>query len=158
MAKYAYFQHPERPGSVIRTENPEYWGKDDGYVRLPQKLGEAEYINDARARLLEKLKPGDTVYIVLRSVARSGMSRGMGLFVVEDGKVVPITHAAATVTGASTDKNGALVIGGCGFDAGFEAVYRLGGALWPEGTPSPHSVRNGEPDYTGGYALKHVWL
>ena len=51
-------------------------------------------------------------------------------------------------------KHGGLVVGGCGFDAGFEVVYNLGSLLWPNGTPEPHGTRNREPDSTGGYALK----
>ena len=37
-------------------------------------------------------------------------------------------------------------------DMGFQAVYCLGLSLWPDGTPEPHSTRNGEPDTNGGYA------
>jgi hypothetical protein len=41
---------------------------------------------------------------------------------------------------------------------GFAAVYNLGYALWPNGTPEPHGTRNGVPDRDGGYALKQCWL
>jgi hypothetical protein len=51
-----------------------------------------------------------------------------------------------------------ITIGGCGMDMGFELVYQLGYALWPNGTPAPHGTRNGEPDTNGGYALRQRWL
>jgi hypothetical protein len=47
---------------------------------------------------------------------------------------------------------------GAGMDMGFELVYRLGQAMWPNGTPEPHGTRNGQPDSDGGYALEHKWL
>lgn len=56
------------------------------------------------------------------------------------------------------DKTGGVRVGGCGMDMGFHLVYQLGSVLWPKGTKKPHGKRNGEPDYSGGYALKHEWL
>ena len=52
-------------------------------------------------------------------------------------------------------KREALKTQGCGMDMAFDAVYTLGSSLWPLGTPTPHSTRNGEPDTCGGYALNH---
>jgi hypothetical protein len=43
-------------------------------------------------------------------------------------------------------------------DMGFDLVYSLGSALWPNGTDTPHGTRNGEPDSDGGYALKQSAL
>jgi hypothetical protein len=34
----------------------------------------------------------------------------------------------------------------------------LGQKLWPNGTKKPHGARNGQPDESGGYALKQHWL
>ena len=55
-------------------------------------------------------------------------------------------------------KHEGLRMQGCGMDMGFEAVYRLGYALWPDGTDKPHGTRNGEPDTDGGHALKQRGL
>jgi hypothetical protein len=46
-------------------------------------------------------------------------------------------------------------VGGCGMDMCFHTVYLLGLAMWPQGTPEPHSRRNGTPDSNGGYALRY---
>lgn len=56
-----------------------------------------------------------------------------------------------------SDRSG-IAASGCGMDMGFNLVYNLGATLWPKGTPKPHGKRNGEPDRSGGYALKHSWL
>lgn len=75
-------------------------------------------------------------------------------------RIMPITWYVAHATGATPLDRGEWVIGmgGAGYDAGFECVYQLGRALWPNGTPEPHGVRNGEPDSEGGYALRHERL
>lgn len=106
-----------------------------------------------------KLSPGDTVYTVLRHVSASGMSRLIDLYVIRDGDPWRITYHVARAIGESYDqRKEALRMGGCGMDMGFQAVYCLGSALWPTGTPEPHGRRNGEPDSDGGYALKHRWM
>ena len=106
-----------------------------------------------------KLLPGETVYTVLRGVARSGMTRWIDLYVIRDGEPLRITWSAANATGYTYDrKREALKIGGCGMDMGFQAVYQLGCVLWPQGTPEPHGRRNGKPDSAGGYALKQRWI
>ena len=70
-----------------------------------------------------------------------------------------ISWLASRATGDTLDQDrGGLRLGGCGMDMGFQAVYSLGRAMWPNGTPKPHGTRNGDPDSDGGYALKHTWL
>lgn len=70
-----------------------------------------------------------------------------------------IAWLASRATGYTLDRDrGGLKMGGCGMDMGFQAVYSLGRAMWPNGTPKPHGTRNGDPDRDGGYALKHTWL
>ncbi len=112
------------------------------------------------------LKPGDTVYCILRSRSASGMSRRISLVVpVRDTTRKPaiylrdITRLAGDALGwRINDEDTSLVIGGCGMDMGFHTVYELGHALWPKGTRKPHGTRNGEPDTAGGYALRKEWL
>jgi hypothetical protein len=103
------------------------------------------------------LKPGDTVYTILRHVSRSGMQRKIDLIVISDGKPYFMSYHAAVVLDMPHTDNG-ITINGCGMDMGFNLVYRLSSAMWPEGTKKPHSTRNGEPDKSGGYALKQRWL
>jgi hypothetical protein len=99
--------------------------------------------------LLENLKPGVEVYTTVKSVAKSGMSRTMKLYIVRDGRVCGITYSAAVVLGEALCKDGTLRVHGCGMDMGFETVYRLSRKLFPNGTSA-------ESD--GGYTLKQRWL
>lgn len=127
----------------------------------------AEAIDFLRARV----SAGDTVYTVLRHVSRSGMKRVIGAFVMMDGKPYGVSYSAGKAIRATLDRErDGIVIGGCGFDAGFEIAYSLGHALYPDGfecigeecRSNDHS--NGDRDRTphhhkdGGYALRHRWL
>jgi hypothetical protein len=126
-------------------------------------------------QLREWLKPGDTVYTILESVSRSGMSREIRVVVPrtdETGRVFFLhpNWSVSRAIGVRQGKRDGLVVGGCGMDAGFEVVYHLGRVLWPDGVPcagerchsNDHS--NGDRSYEphthtdGGYALKHEWL
>ena len=115
---------------------------------------------DARAQLKRLgVKPGSTVYTILRHVSASGMSRVIDLVVIHKGEPCRISHAAAALISYNLDpKHDGLKVGGAGMDMGFHVVYSLSSRLWPKGTPKAHSMRNGEPDRDGGYALKQRWL
>lgn len=133
-----------------------------------EKAEQVEYQN----KLREMLKPGDTLYTVLRSVSRSGMMRTLDVYAIRDNEPMRLTWWVAAATGLRYDKSReALAIQGCGTDVGFEAVYHLGRALWPNGHEcagerchsNDHS--NGDRDRTtphlhqdGGYALRQRWL
>ena len=112
----------------------------------------------SRQTLLELLKPGDTVYTVLKHVSRSGMMRHIQLKIVRDGDICDITYHAARAMGDSIAKDGGIRVAGCGMDMGFALIYDLGMTLWRNGTPEPHDTRNGEPDRDGGYALHQRWI
>lgn len=124
---------------------------------------------DDRNHLCAVLKPGDTVYCVLRSVSRSGMNRKISFFILRDGEITGITCPMAAVLGlrlVSLRGTPALSINGCGMDMGFHTIYALGRALFPQGyIPAEAGKdygRNGlgadvrDPD--GGYALTSRWL
>ena len=112
------------------------------------------------------IKPGDTIYTIVRHRSSSGMSRVIDLFIVRDtpysgGKprAWRIGSLAAKAIGMSyDDQREGIRMSGCGMDMGFHVVYALGSALWPDGTPEPHGRRNGKPDTAGGYALRLEWL
>jgi len=148
-------------GEVFSTEFPEYH-KD--CERLTRAEGERLYREQSRATLRKMLKPGQTVYCMLRHVSSSGMSRRISLYIVTPAKkgqpagLRNIDGLTATVTGHTLADKGGISMGGCGMDMGFALVYALGRAVWPKGTPKPHGRRNGEPDSEGGYALKSEWL
>lgn len=115
--------------------------------------------DEAREQLRAMLKPGTTIHTKLNHVSRSGMMRVIDLYVIEDNELRRITWLACKATATTyNEKHEGMRMDGCGMDMGFAAVYNLGRALWPDGTPEPHSTRNGIPDRDGGYALKHRWL
>ncbi len=100
---------------------------------------------EALAKLREWLPKGSTVYTILRNVSRSGMSRDIGLVVMQQddsGKPYFIhpNHAVSVVLGLSL-KRDAVRVGGCGMDMGFHIASSLSRAL-----------------YGDDYAIKHEWL
>jgi len=118
----------------------------------------AQIKKTAITRLLETLKPGQTVFCTLRHVSASGMQRRISLHVIKDDEIFQIDHLAARAMGDRIHDKGGIVVNGCGMDMGFSLVYNLGLTLWPNGTLAPHGSRNGEPDSDGGYALKSRWI
>ena len=102
---------------------------------------------EAKQRLLEWLKPGDTVYTIVERVSRSGMSRNIRVVVFLDNKAsegIHPNHAVATLLGWTLKRvNGydTVHVSGCGMDMGFHLVYALSQEL-----------------FNDGYALKQRWL
>ena len=126
-----------------------------------------EEIARARAFLLEHLAPKkgrQTLFALLRSRARSGMSRVVSFLIpatIPAGcrTIADVSRDVALLTGYPLDpKTGGIKIGGCGYDVAHHITYALGSVLWPEGTPRPHSERNGQPDRAGGYTILSRWL
>ena len=96
----------------------------------------------AVASLRNKLRPGMTVYTVLRSVSASGMSRCLDLYCIHQGEIIRLTWSAAKALDQTYDtKKQALRVNGCGMDMGFDAVHTLAQVLFGDGD-----------------ALKHSWL
>ena len=151
--RFTYMQ--DSTGFIFETSNPLLHKE---CKKLTKKEGAALYKEQSCKALLKILKPGQTVYTMLRSVSSSGMSRRISLFVCDGSDMRCIDSTVSVVTGHRESEKGGIVMSGCGMDMGFALVYDLGAALWPNGTKEPHSSRNGEPDCTGGYALKHKWL
>lgn len=87
--------------------------------------------NEAAEDLKKFLKPGDTVYTVLRHRASNGMSRRIDCYVMEDNQPRWITRLVARACGFRfNEKHEALVVGGCGMDMGFHVVYTLSRVLF----------------------------
>lgn len=151
-----YYLRDTTTGAVFRSSHPEY---HTGSEVIPAKVGAAEYRRQYVASLRETIRPNQVVYTILRSVSVSGMSRTLSVVTVgADGQIHDITGCVAVALDDRTTDRGHIRVGGCGFDAGFDVVYRLGRTIWPDGTPEPHGTRNGQPDSDGGYALTHRWL
>jgi len=133
---------------------------------------------EARERLLAMLKPGDTVYTVLRHVSASGMARWISPLITGEDGPYDLTYWVARLLDERVDqKHYGVKVVGCGMDMGFHLVYNLSSVLFPAGfscigdggekwgsrcPACDHS--NGDRDYTphqhkdGGYALRQKWL
>jgi hypothetical protein len=90
---------------------------------------------EAIENLRKRIKPADTVYTVLRHVSRSGMSRGIDLYIIEDGRPVWITGLVGIALDRRQSiedwrKQKGLKIGGCGMDMGFALVHDLSAVLY----------------------------
>lgn len=111
--------------------------------------------------LREWVKPGDTIFTVLKHVSASGMSRDIDVFTFkyEDGKVRKYWLSGMMGrAGISSynEKRECLRVGGCGMDMGFHVVYNLASAL---GYTRYHteSKEDASPN-TNCYGLNHEWL
>lgn len=116
------------------------------------------------------VKPGDTLYTTVTHVARSGMSRSIKLFVIEDGVPMDRSWAAARLLGNSMDeKNGGVKMGGWGMDMGFHLVYSLGHKLFPvfkcAGKNCPANDHTNDRNFKksrihsdAGYSLRQRWI
>lgn len=116
-------------------------------------------------QLREWLKPGDTVYTILRNVSRSGMSREIGIVLIDkEGRTLHPNYSVAKALGERQGKRDGVIVGGCGMDMGFHLVYNLGATLFGFGEECAklgyHRGRNGDsgPETDGGYLLRHEWL
>ena len=89
---------------------------------------------------LAYLKPGDTVYTIIRHVSRSGMQRQVSLVTIQPyGDDVSKRYAlhpnysAALLIGARLNRDGphdAIVRNGCGYDVAADTVQCLSRALF----------------------------
>ncbi len=129
---------------------------------MTTKTEKKEQLEDGLRRLREMLKPGDTVYTILRHVSQSGMSRQISPVVIKDGIPDDISWEVAKL-GIWKRKypHDSLTVGGCGMDMGFHVVYEMSRVLFPDGFNFEGIGRNGNTsgwDDDGGYALKQKWL
>ncbi len=110
----------------------------------------AEEKREALTALRRYIKPGSTLYTVLRSVSRSGMTRHIKLYAMHKGKPVYLSGYAAIACGFRLDDNGGVIIGGCGMDMGFSLAYTVASACYPKSRPF----------HRDEYAkrIRHEWL
>ena len=90
---------------------------------------------EAIKRLREILKPGDTVYTVLRKVSSNGMSRQIDVYVIKDNRPRFLTGYVAKACGytRADSGHGPLRVGGAGMDMGFAVVYDLSRVVFRDG-------------------------
>lgn len=138
------------------TINPELGAERNIVCRNCRKVPNAKEMKRAEAILhLRTILPrGSTVYTILRSVSRSGMTRGIDCYMLSienvGGQQVAVPNWITSYVGHAIDspqpenywrKSLGLKVGGCGMDMGFHVVNSLSYAL-----------------YDDGYAIKHAWL
>ena len=122
---------------------------------------------EAIDKLREWIRPGDTIYTILRHVSRSGMQRAISPLLLIDGNTpdseiprlqaapLDVSKWAATALGCRIGREhyGVRISGG-GMDMGAHLVYELSARLFPAGygcigekcQSNEHS--NGDRDYT----------
>lgn len=117
----------------------------------------AEAIRDLKTML----RPGDTVYYIIRSVSRTGMSRDISFhtFPCVKGRAQPrqLTWLFSRVIGYGKWVDGNLRVGGAGMDMGFKVIYDVSRILFRGKTGVTH-MRGASGHEDPGYALKHEQL
>jgi hypothetical protein len=84
------------------------------------------------------------IYCVLRSVSKSGMSRVIDFYTIENDKPQYLSGLISMALSYRKAKNGGLVVGGCGMDMGFHVVYTVASVIY-----------GGD---RGGYEIKSEWI
>jgi hypothetical protein len=151
MAKQPTYMQ-DKNGNVHSVMYPEYCKEWE--IIKPQAEGKRLYREQVLQEMRETLKPGDTVYTLLRNVSRSGMSRVISLFIVRDNRIRCIDYRVSIILGDKQTKEG-IKVNGCGMDMGFHLVYTLGRYLFPDGFVNPDT---NEQAKDGGYSLRHEWM
>jgi hypothetical protein len=95
------------------------------------------------------IKSGMTIYTSLKHVSKSGMTRAIGIHVVnkKTGDILQLNYLAVKLgVGNLNKKHGGITQTGCGMDMGFDLVYRLSRKIF------------GSSNSDGGYQLNHQWI
>jgi hypothetical protein len=117
-----------------------------------------QQISQAKGKALEKQQAIDSlknifnlmppekrvIYCVLRSVSKSGMSRVIDFYTIENDKPQYLSGLIRMALGYRMAKNGGLVVGGCGMDMGFHVVYTVASVIYGGNR--------------GGYEIKSEWI
>lgn len=112
------------------------------------------------------LKPGDSVYTILKHVSKSGMSRDIDVVIVDGEDIKNISYWVACALDYKLNNRG-IRVGGCGMDMGFHLIYTLSSTLFSEGfdcigdkCPSNDHVNREDNNHhrDGGYALIQKWI
>jgi len=117
-------------------------GPVPSFLEGAERISRSDFIAERIAQLKHYIAPGDTLYTVLAYVSRDGTSRRIKILAIRDGAPVDLSRYAADVLEwRYNDKDGAVVVSGCGMDMGFHLAYSLS------------SVVLGD-----GYAVSHRWI
>ena len=89
---------------------------------------------------MEKLPKGTTIYVVIRSVSRSGMTRRMDLFVIKNNEPLFLNVEEYDEYSPSSRSDGHYRVEGCGMDMAFHLVYSLGMVVHKDGYYFGHRI------------------
>ncbi len=89
--------------------------------------------DEARDLLRAEVLPGDVLHTVVRSVARSGMSRTIDVYRLQDGELRCLSGLVARALDYRRNDAGALKVSGCGMNMGFAVVYEVSAVLFGAG-------------------------
>lgn len=150
-------------GTVLEVNDPAIWPEAK---RLGAAEGKRRLKRESLDTLRELFPPGSTVWTKVTHVSRSGMSRNIQAFAIQDNEPRNVSGHVARVL-EWPERHDAVAVAGCGMDMGFHLVHALGYALYRDGfdcvgdhCPSnDHSNRVATKRHTeGGYALRQRWI
>lgn len=78
-------------------------------------------LNEFENEMLENLRD-QKIYCIIKSVSKSGMTRRMVFYVQFQNELYYLNDIIAKLTGYKIDKNGYLVVQGCGMDMVFHVL------------------------------------
>lgn len=83
-------------------------------------------LETAKDQLISLLSDTDTIYTVLRSVSKSGLSRVISFYIIDNKEIVNINYYIKTLLGYKFNKTrDGLIIKGGGMDMGFHVIHTL---------------------------------
>lgn len=86
--------------------------------------------DEAKEKLLELIKEGDTVYTILRHCSRNGMYRVISLVVIKDNSPVLLDEYAGELLSGYDSRHHGCKARGVGMDMGFALVSELSQELF----------------------------
>jgi hypothetical protein len=95
-----------------------------------QKVSKKQQQADSIARLREWIDPKEGIVIIIKSVSRSGMQRGMEVYTRDLDAC--ITYHVGHALGWGFTKDNHVKVGGCGMDMRFHLAYSLTHTLYSE--------------------------
>ena len=76
--------------------------------------------------LIHELRADQTIYSIIRHVSKSGMSRHISFFYIDNQRPYWITHDIHQLLGYKMNKyHDAIIVGGCGMDMAWSVVNNL---------------------------------
>src|SRR5688572_19745027 len=104
----SYYVRLPGTGTILKTSDLNLWPEGK---RVSATEAKAELRKIAFRELRKMLKPGTTVYTVLRHCSASGMSRRIDLYIIRKGGLRYLSGYAADLMGYELHKDGGLVVG-----------------------------------------------